>query len=116
MVKRQEITQLTRQDAEDFLSHEAELLDQRRFEDWLKLFTEDGIYWIPVEDGTDPLLEPSILYDDSLFKGAAHLPAFAYASLCSEAGLPGGAPDAEREGIRSRTTQRGPGSLQNGLL
>jgi benzoate/toluate 1,2-dioxygenase beta subunit len=63
-----QLTKLTRQDAEDFLYHEAELLDQRRFEDWLKLFTEDGIYWIPIKDGTDPLLEASILYDDSLMR------------------------------------------------
>jgi benzoate/toluate 1,2-dioxygenase beta subunit len=64
----QQLAKLTRQDAEDFLYHEAALLDQRRFEEWLKLFTEDGIYWIPIEDGTDPLLEASILYDDSLMR------------------------------------------------
>jgi 3-phenylpropionate/cinnamic acid dioxygenase small subunit len=58
--------QLTRQEAEDFLYHEACLLDERRLEEWLELFTEDGIYWIPIDEASDPEQEPSILYDDSL--------------------------------------------------
>ena len=30
-----------------FLTREAELLDERRFEEWVKLFDNDGIYWVP---------------------------------------------------------------------
>ncbi|MBT5049043.1 MAG: 3-phenylpropionate/cinnamic acid dioxygenase subunit beta [Rhodospirillaceae bacterium] len=30
-----------------FLIHEARLLDERRFEEWLTLFTEDATYWMP---------------------------------------------------------------------
>ena len=30
-----------------FLIHEAQLLDERRFRDWMALFTEDGTYWVP---------------------------------------------------------------------
>jgi 3-phenylpropionate/cinnamic acid dioxygenase small subunit len=56
---------LTRAEAEDFLYHEAALLDERRLEEWLDLFTADGVYWIPMEDDADPELEPSIMYDDS---------------------------------------------------
>lgn len=33
---------------EDFLYLEAELLDERRFEEWLDLFTEDVVYWMPM--------------------------------------------------------------------
>ena len=33
---------------EDFLHYEAELLDERRFEDWLTLFTDDVHYWMPI--------------------------------------------------------------------
>ena len=29
-----------------FLTREAELLDERRFEEWVKLFDNDGIYWV----------------------------------------------------------------------
>jgi 3-phenylpropionate/cinnamic acid dioxygenase small subunit len=55
---------LTRGEAEAFLYREARLLDERRLEEWLELFTPDGVYWIPIADGTDPAREPSILYDD----------------------------------------------------
>jgi 3-phenylpropionate/cinnamic acid dioxygenase small subunit len=55
---------LSRPEAEDFLFHEADLLDQRKYEEWLELFTADGIYWLPMEDDTDPELVPSILYAD----------------------------------------------------
>jgi 3-phenylpropionate/cinnamic acid dioxygenase small subunit len=57
--------QLTRQQAEDLLYREARLLDERHLEDWLELFTADGLYWIPMDDGVDPTLEPSILFADA---------------------------------------------------
>ena len=59
---------MTRQEAEDFLSEEARLLDERRFEEWLDLFTEDGIYWIPIVEDTDPTKQTSVLYDDSALR------------------------------------------------
>jgi len=50
---------------EEFLFHEARLLDDREFEAWMALFTADGIYWIPATPGqTDPLGEVSIAYED----------------------------------------------------
>jgi len=33
---------------EQFLYAEAELLDQRRFDDWLDLFADDARYWMPM--------------------------------------------------------------------
>lgn len=54
---------LTRAEAEEFLYHEAELLDDWRLEDWLKLFTEDGVYWLPIDDTRDPDENTSIIYD-----------------------------------------------------
>lgn len=33
---------------EEFLYAEAELLDERRFQDWLDLFTDDARYWMPM--------------------------------------------------------------------
>ncbi|MDI2030213.1 3-phenylpropionate/cinnamic acid dioxygenase subunit beta [Saccharopolyspora sp. TS4A08] len=35
-------------DVEDFLHAEADLLDDRRFKDWLELFTEDVTYFMPI--------------------------------------------------------------------
>ena len=36
------------QDIEDFLYHEADLLDQRRFREWLDLLADDLVYFMPV--------------------------------------------------------------------
>lgn len=35
--------------AEDFVVHEAELIDDRRWDEWLALFAPDGRYWIPLQ-------------------------------------------------------------------
>ena len=34
---------------EQFLVHEARLLDEGRFDEWLALFTADAWYWVPSE-------------------------------------------------------------------
>ena len=39
---------LLKQDVESFLYHEANLLDDRRYEDWLDLLTDDVRYWVPM--------------------------------------------------------------------
>jgi len=45
--------------------HEARLLDEGRFDDWLALFTEDAWYWIPTEpDQKSPFDTVSLIYDD----------------------------------------------------
>jgi len=37
-----------KQDIEDFLYQEADLLDQRRFKEWLELLAEDLVYFMPI--------------------------------------------------------------------
>jgi ethylbenzene dioxygenase subunit beta len=50
---------------EQFLFHEARLLDDRRFRDWMGLFTEDGAYWVPAAPGQEsPFDQASLFYDD----------------------------------------------------
>lgn len=50
---------------EAFLVEEANLLDDRRFEEWMDLFTADGHYWAPATpDQPDPLTAVSLIYDD----------------------------------------------------
>jgi benzoate/toluate 1,2-dioxygenase subunit beta len=50
---------------EEFLYHEARLLDAHRLEAWLELFTEDATYWLPLERGQqDALQTSSIIHDD----------------------------------------------------
>ena len=56
---------LSRAAAEEFLIWEAHLLDQRCFSDWLDLFTDDGIYWVPSAEEDDPAVDTSIIYDDA---------------------------------------------------
>jgi len=50
---------------EQFLYHEARLLDTGQLEAWLELFTDDATYWLPLErDQQDPLETSSIIHDD----------------------------------------------------
>lgn len=50
---------------EQFLYDEANLLDNPDLDSWIKLYTEDGTYWMPViEDQADPFNHVSIFYDD----------------------------------------------------
>lgn len=39
---------LLQQEVEAFLYYEAELLDERRYEEWLELLAEDVRYWMPI--------------------------------------------------------------------
>jgi 3-phenylpropionate/cinnamic acid dioxygenase small subunit len=39
---------LLKQEIEEFLYYEADLLDERRYEDWLALVAEDARYWMPM--------------------------------------------------------------------
>jgi benzoate/toluate 1,2-dioxygenase beta subunit len=50
---------------ETFLIHEARLLDEGYFDDWLALFTEDARYWVPIQaNQADPFETVSLMYDD----------------------------------------------------
>ena len=49
---------------EQALFHEARLLDDRHYRAWLERFTEDSIYWIPLDPAADPREKVSYLLDD----------------------------------------------------
>jgi len=50
---------------EQFLLHEARLLDDAKFDDWLALFAADAWYWVPSEPNQDnPHDTVSLIYDD----------------------------------------------------
>jgi len=54
-----------REQCRAFLDREARLLDERRFEEWLTLFTPECLYWVPgSRDGSDPRKEVAISFDD----------------------------------------------------
>lgn len=50
---------------EQFIFREVRLLDERRFEDWMTLFTDDGYYWVPTRHGqASPQEAASLFFDD----------------------------------------------------
>ncbi len=53
---------VTRDQVEDFMFLEAEMLDEWRLKEWLTLFTADGCYYVPTTDSM-----PNASPDDSLF-------------------------------------------------
>jgi 3-phenylpropionate/cinnamic acid dioxygenase small subunit len=57
------------QDLIDFVVHEAQLLDAKRFEEWNQLFTDDAYYWIPLAPGQeDGINYTSHMYEDKLLR------------------------------------------------
>ena len=52
-------------DAAAFVAYEADLLDERRFDEWSELYADDGIYWVPAKHGQQsPRDHVSLFYDD----------------------------------------------------
>jgi benzoate/toluate 1,2-dioxygenase subunit beta len=48
-----------------FVYEEAELLDSMRIEQWLDLFDETSVYWLPIDTTkTNPLDTLNLIYDD----------------------------------------------------
>jgi 3-phenylpropionate/cinnamic acid dioxygenase small subunit len=51
----------------EFVYHEARLIDEKRLVEWLDLFTEDGLYYMPLtRDQPDGRLHTSLYYEDRL--------------------------------------------------
>jgi len=58
---------MTEAEVARFIYKEARLLDEKRFDEWYELFTDDGYYWVPLSPGqTDPLAHNSLAYEDKL--------------------------------------------------
>lgn len=53
----------------DFVVQEARLLDAKRYDEWNALFTDDGIYWVPLVPGQeDGEQHTSHMYEDKLLR------------------------------------------------
>jgi 3-phenylpropionate/cinnamic acid dioxygenase small subunit len=51
----------------DFVYDEARLLDEKRFDEWYELFTEDARYWMPLTRGQpEGETHTSLFYEDKL--------------------------------------------------
>ena len=69
-----------KQDVADLIYWEATLLDRRRWEEWIALYTEDAVFWVPAwaneeEITTDPETQLNLIYlcgrgglDDRIFR------------------------------------------------
>ena len=56
---------ITRDDIIDFIYQEARMLDEGRYDEWLSLWLESGIYWMPLDyKQSDPINATSLLYED----------------------------------------------------
>lgn len=54
-----------RHQIENFLYREARLMDEHEYEEWLSLWADDALYWVPANrDDIDTSREVSIIYDD----------------------------------------------------
>jgi hypothetical protein len=55
----------TLREVEQFLYRQAELLDEKRWDDFIELFADDGLYWMPAApEQTTGEGVPSIFYED----------------------------------------------------
>jgi benzoate/toluate 1,2-dioxygenase beta subunit len=57
--------QVDRRQVENFLYREARLMDAHAYDEWLALWTDDALYWVPSnEDDIDPERHVSIVYEN----------------------------------------------------
>ena len=55
---------MLKQTIDTLILRECRLLDQGLLDEWLQLYTQDAIYWLPIDENADPLNESSIVYDN----------------------------------------------------
>lgn len=64
-----ELSEASLRGVERFLFEEAQLLDERRFSEWLALWTPDGRYWVPRTPGqANPFDEISLFWEDAMLR------------------------------------------------
>lgn len=64
-----QLTAEAQRGVEQFIFHEARLLDERRFDDWLALWTPDGRYWVPrFHEQANPFEQVSLFWEDRMLR------------------------------------------------
>ena len=54
---------------QQFLFHEARLLDDRKLDEWLALWTPEGRYWVPRKQGQEnPFDHVSLFWEDAMLR------------------------------------------------
>lgn len=49
---------------ESFIYRETLLADENRYDDWERLWADDGTYWVPLLPSDDPYVDTSIVFDN----------------------------------------------------
>ncbi|WPB57167.1 aromatic-ring-hydroxylating dioxygenase subunit beta [Xylophilus sp. GOD-11R] len=57
---------MTRSEVEDLLFLEARLLDEWKLDHWLKLYTPDALYWVPIDEHAPVTSQGAIILDNTL--------------------------------------------------
>ncbi len=58
---------MDRQKVNDFIYREARLIDEKRFQEWYDLFTDDALYWMPLSrNQPEGMAHTSLFYEDKL--------------------------------------------------
>ncbi|WP_158964973.1 aromatic-ring-hydroxylating dioxygenase subunit beta [Chachezhania sediminis] len=56
---------VSKDDLIDFVYDEVRMLDEGRYDDWMALWTADGMYWMPLDwKQADPIHETSLMWED----------------------------------------------------
>lgn len=64
-----DVSEPTRRSLEHFLFEEARMLDERKLEDWLGLWTAEGMYWMPrVWNQANPFDHVSLFWEDKMLR------------------------------------------------
>ncbi|MFS8181183.1 aromatic-ring-hydroxylating dioxygenase subunit beta [Pseudovibrio denitrificans] len=59
----------TRDDLIDLVYHEARVIDEGRFDEWLELWAADSYYWMPLDyQQEDPKNMTSLMYEDAFLR------------------------------------------------
>ena len=59
------VTRETLEQVTQFIYREARLQDEHQYDAWESLWTDDGLYWVPINgEGGDPEQDMSIIYDN----------------------------------------------------
>ena len=68
-VAKAELSAEARLGVEQFLFHEARLLDERRYSAWLDLWTPEGRYWMPrFHEQANPFEQVSLFWEDAMLR------------------------------------------------
>lgn len=64
-----QLTPEAQRSVEQFIFHESRLLDERRFDEWLKLWTPEGRYWVPrFHEQANPFEQVSLFWENHMLR------------------------------------------------